>query len=117
MSLKNTPDPMGGSLLDSTIILHGSELGDGGPHKTDRVLFVGRLVHNKGPDLALRADRERIDRLRNARADEDGDPLALEESFDDEGLALIAAVNLDERGRIASLHATLRKRNHLAHRS
>ena len=40
MAMKNTPDPMGGSLLDTTIILHCSELGDGGPHKTDRVPFV-----------------------------------------------------------------------------
>src|SRR5260370_2467339 len=40
MAMKNTPDPMGGSLLDSTIILHCSELGDGGPHKTNRIPFV-----------------------------------------------------------------------------
>jgi hypothetical protein len=39
-AMKATPDPMGGSLFDSTIILHCSELGDGGPHKTDRVPFA-----------------------------------------------------------------------------
>jgi hypothetical protein len=38
--LKETPDPMGGSLLDNTIIFHCSELGEGGPHKTNRVPFV-----------------------------------------------------------------------------
>jgi hypothetical protein len=39
-ALKATPDPAGGTLFDSTIIFHCSELGDGGPHKTDRVPFV-----------------------------------------------------------------------------
>jgi hypothetical protein len=37
--LKDTPDTTG-SLFDNTIILHGSELGDGGPHKTDRIPYV-----------------------------------------------------------------------------
>jgi hypothetical protein len=37
--LKDTPDTVG-SLFDNTIILHGSELGDGGPHKTDRIPYV-----------------------------------------------------------------------------
>jgi hypothetical protein len=41
--MKATPDASdasGGSLFDNTIIFHCSELGDGGPHKTDRVPFV-----------------------------------------------------------------------------
>jgi hypothetical protein len=37
--MKNTPD-VTGSLLDNTIILHCSELGDGAPHKTDRIPYV-----------------------------------------------------------------------------
>jgi hypothetical protein len=37
--LKSTPD-VTGSLLDNTILFHCSELGDAGPHKTDRVPFV-----------------------------------------------------------------------------
>ena len=37
--LKNTPD-VTGSLLDNTIVMHCSELGDGGPHKTDRIPYV-----------------------------------------------------------------------------
>jgi hypothetical protein len=37
--LKDTPD-VTGSLFDNTIIMHGSELGDGGPHKTDRIPYV-----------------------------------------------------------------------------
>ncbi|MEA2699768.1 MAG: hypothetical protein QOI66_4039 [Myxococcales bacterium] len=37
--LKSTPD-VTGTLFDNTIILHCSELGDGGPHKTNRVPFV-----------------------------------------------------------------------------
>jgi hypothetical protein len=37
--LKATPD-VTGTLFDNTIILHCSELGNGGPHKTDRVPFV-----------------------------------------------------------------------------
>ena len=37
--LKATPD-VTGTLFDNTIIFHCSELGDGGPHKTDRVPFV-----------------------------------------------------------------------------
>jgi hypothetical protein len=37
--LKATPD-VTGTLFDNTILLHCSELGDGGPHKTDRVPFV-----------------------------------------------------------------------------
>jgi hypothetical protein len=37
--MKNTPD-VTGSLYDNTIIFHCSELGDGAPHKTDRVPFV-----------------------------------------------------------------------------
>ena len=37
--MKNTPD-VTGSLFDNTMIFHCSELGDGGPHKTDRVPFV-----------------------------------------------------------------------------
>src|SRR6185295_17571118 len=37
--LKATPD-VTGTLFDNTIILHCSELGDGAPHKTDRVPFV-----------------------------------------------------------------------------
>jgi hypothetical protein len=41
-SMKATPDPdmPGTTLFDNTIIFHCSELGDGGPHKTDRVPFV-----------------------------------------------------------------------------
>jgi hypothetical protein len=39
-AMKATPDPAGGTLFDNTIIFHCSELGDGGPHKTDRVPFV-----------------------------------------------------------------------------
>lgn len=39
-SSSSTPDPAGGSLLDSTIVMHGSELGDSGPHKTDRIPYV-----------------------------------------------------------------------------
>jgi hypothetical protein len=39
-AMKATPDPAGGTLFDSTMIFHCSELGDGGPHKTDRVPFV-----------------------------------------------------------------------------
>jgi Protein of unknown function (DUF1552) len=38
--LKATPDPAGGTLFDNTIVLHCSELGDGLPHKTDRIPFV-----------------------------------------------------------------------------
>jgi hypothetical protein len=38
-ALKNTPDTVG-SLFDNTIVFHCSELGDGLPHKTDRVPFV-----------------------------------------------------------------------------
>jgi hypothetical protein len=38
--MKSTPDVAGGSLLDNTILFHCSELGDAGPHKTDRVPFV-----------------------------------------------------------------------------
>jgi hypothetical protein len=37
--LKSTPD-VTGTLLDNTIVFHCSELGDAGPHKTDRVPFV-----------------------------------------------------------------------------
>jgi hypothetical protein len=37
--LKATPD-VTGTLFDNTIIFHCSELGDGAPHKTDRVPFV-----------------------------------------------------------------------------
>jgi hypothetical protein len=37
--LKATPD-VTGTLFDNTIIFHCSELGDGGPHKTDRVPFA-----------------------------------------------------------------------------
>jgi hypothetical protein len=37
--LKDTPDTTG-SLFDNTIILHASELGDSGPHKTDRIPYV-----------------------------------------------------------------------------
>jgi hypothetical protein len=37
--LKATPD-VTGSLFDNTIILHCSELGEGGPHKTDRIPYV-----------------------------------------------------------------------------
>jgi hypothetical protein len=37
--MKDTPD-VSGSLFDNTIIFHCSELGDGGPHKTDRIPFV-----------------------------------------------------------------------------
>jgi hypothetical protein len=37
--LKDTPDTEG-SLFDNTIILHASELGDSGPHKTDRIPYV-----------------------------------------------------------------------------
>jgi len=37
--MKATPD-VTGSLFDNTMIFHCSELGDGGPHKTDRVPFV-----------------------------------------------------------------------------
>jgi hypothetical protein len=37
--LKATPD-VTGTLFDNTILFHCSELGDGGPHKTDRVPFV-----------------------------------------------------------------------------
>jgi hypothetical protein len=37
--LKSTPD-VTGTLFDNTIIFHCSELGDGGPHKTNRVPFV-----------------------------------------------------------------------------
>ncbi len=37
--MKDTPD-VTGSLFDNTIIFHCSELGDGGPHKTDRIPFV-----------------------------------------------------------------------------
>ncbi|HEX3698330.1 MAG TPA: DUF1552 domain-containing protein [Polyangia bacterium] len=41
-SMKATPDPdmPGTTLFDNTIIFHCSELGDGGPHKTDRIPFV-----------------------------------------------------------------------------
>ena len=37
--LKNTPD-VTGTLFDNTIIMHSSELGDGAPHKTDRIPYV-----------------------------------------------------------------------------
>ena len=37
--LQATPD-VTGTLFDNTILLHCSELGDGAPHKTDRVPFV-----------------------------------------------------------------------------
>jgi Protein of unknown function (DUF1552) len=37
--LQATPD-VEGSLLDNTILMHSSELGDGAPHKTDRVPYV-----------------------------------------------------------------------------
>jgi hypothetical protein len=40
-SMKNTPDPTGpGSLLDNTIVMHSSELGNGLPHETDRIPYV-----------------------------------------------------------------------------
>jgi len=41
-AMKSTPDPdvPGTTLFDNTIILHTSELGDGGPHKTDRIPYV-----------------------------------------------------------------------------
>ncbi len=49
--MKATPD-VTGTLFDNTIILHCSELGDGAPHKTDRVPFVfiggGALGFNLG---------------------------------------------------------------------
>jgi hypothetical protein len=39
--MKATPDPDStGTLLDNTIVFHCSELGDGLPHKTDRIPFV-----------------------------------------------------------------------------
>jgi hypothetical protein len=37
--LKATPD-VTGTLFDNTIIMHSSELGDGAPHKTDRIPYV-----------------------------------------------------------------------------
>ena len=37
--LKATPD-VTGTLFDNTIIMHCSELGDGAPHKTDRIPYV-----------------------------------------------------------------------------
>jgi hypothetical protein len=37
--LKATPD-VTGTLFDNTILMHCSELGDGGPHKTDRIPYV-----------------------------------------------------------------------------
>jgi hypothetical protein len=37
--LKATPD-VTGTLFDNTILMHSSELGDGGPHKTDRIPYV-----------------------------------------------------------------------------
>jgi hypothetical protein len=52
--LKNTPD-VTGSLFDNTIIFHCSELGDGAPHKTDRVPFIfiggGALGFNLGQSI------------------------------------------------------------------
>jgi hypothetical protein len=53
-SLKATPD-VTGTLFDNTIIFHCSELGDGAPHKTDRVPFVfiggGALGFKQGQAL------------------------------------------------------------------
>lgn len=37
--LKNTPDTVG-TLFDNTIVFHSSELGDGLPHKTDRIPYI-----------------------------------------------------------------------------
>ena len=37
--LKATPD-VTGTLFDNTILMHCSELGDGAPHKTDRIPYV-----------------------------------------------------------------------------
>ena len=37
--LQATPD-VEGTLLDNTILMHSSELGDGAPHKTDRIPYV-----------------------------------------------------------------------------
>jgi hypothetical protein len=55
-SMKNTPDPTGpGSLLDNTIVMHCSELGDGLPHKTDFIPYVfcggGNLGFKLGQSL------------------------------------------------------------------
>ena len=58
--LKATPD-VTGTLFDNTIILHCSELGDGAPHKTDRVPFVfiggGALGFKLGPGHQLHGHR------------------------------------------------------------
>src|SRR5262249_50866082 len=65
---------------------------------------VGVRARHEQDYFALRAHRERIDRVRDPRADEHRDALALEEPFHDQRLALIAAMNLDERGAIAAVH-------------
>src|SRR2546421_10791230 len=56
-----------------------------------------------------------MDRVRDAGAHEHGNTLALEETLHDERLALIAAVDLDQRGLVAAAGGTLRERDHLAH--
>jgi len=54
--LKSTPDTTG-TLFDNTMIFHCSELGDGGPHKTDRIPFAfiggGALGLKLGQSLKL----------------------------------------------------------------
>src|SRR2546429_1912590 len=56
-----------------------------------------------------------MDRVRDAGAHEHGNTLALEETLHDQRLALIAAVDLDQRGLVAAAGGTLRERDHLAH--
>src|SRR3989441_10789944 len=56
-----------------------------------------------------------MDRVRDAGAQEHRDALALEETLHDQRLALIAAVDLHQRGAVAVVGGTLRERDPLAH--
>src|SRR6267378_593389 len=76
---------------------------------------VGVRAGHQQDDLALRADRERMDRVRDAGAHEHRNTLALEETLHDERLALIAAVDLHERGAVAAIGRTSREGDDLAH--
>src|SRR6266850_143783 len=76
---------------------------------------VGVRAGHQQDDLALRADRERMDRVRDAGAHEHRNTLALEETLHDERLAPIAAVDLHERGAVAAIGRTSREGDDLAH--
>src|SRR5207247_1258431 len=71
-------------------------------------------------DLALVADRERVHRVGEVRAQERRDALALEQALHDDRLRPIAAMHGHEAPRVARLGRTRRKADHLpaaGHRS